>query len=674
MANIQSVATSNGGLSLTGFSSNPLDTSKLIEGLTAIQTAQINRLQAKKDVLSKKQEALATLQSKLQAVQSAANKLGTTFSSVFDNREVSSSNSSIATAAAGSGAKPGNFSFSVDQLALTEQRASQAFAATDASIATGTLILQQGSGAATTITIDSTNNTLAGLAEAINGSQSDVTASIVRTSSGATPYQLILSGKSTGAANALTITNNLSGGSGTVPDLTTTIQSAEDAEVVIGSGGGAITVTSDSNTLQELVPGLTIQLQSAAPGQTVTMTVTNDTAGVKGAIGDLLNAYNDAAQFIEDNSKYNASTNQGGVLFADSSVDSIQNRLRALLGSSISGAPSASAQLASIGISFDSSGQIKVDETRLDSALAGNIPGIDFAGLRRLFVLDGKSNSASLNLLYAPGEISAINSPVTVHITQAATQGAATAASALAASTVIDGTNNGFSLSVDGQGTGQVTLAAGTYSRAALATAIEAAINGSSLLGGSRVQVSVDGSNRLVITSRQYGSSSGISGFSGIGAATLGFDGSESGAGLDVAGSFTYQGVTETATGVGQILRAPATNVYTPTLEVLVTLTSAGMSGTDLELRLTSGIASQLSQYLSTASDTFGSILARGEAGIEDSISGLDDRISQLQTRLTKQKDDLTKRFAAMDALLSQLQSTQDLIKQTLESLTNKNS
>lgn len=669
MANIQSLTTSQGGLALTGFSTNSLDTQKLVEGLTAVQNAQIKRLEAKKTNLEKKQEAIVGLQTRLQSVATAATRLGTTFTSVFDQKEVSSSSTAIATAAAGSGATPGTFTFSVEQLAVAEQRATQAFASTTTSIATGTLVLQQGTGVSTTITIDGTNNTLAGLADAINGSGADVSASLVRTSTGATPYQLILSGRSTGASQTLTITNNLSGGGGITPTFTTVIQSAADAEVILGSGPGAITVTSASNTLQELVPGLTVQLRSASPGTPVTLTVANDIGGVKEAVSNLVGAYNEANSYLISQSTYNATTNESGPLFADGSIDGIQNRLLSILGGSISGLSGVSSQLGAIGISFGTDGSLQLDEDRLDAALAGEVNGVDFGSIRRLFVLDGVSGSPQMSLLFAPNGIKAVEGPITVRVTQAATQGSITATNPLALSTVIDGTNNLFSLSVDGQGSGQLSIAAGTYTPAALASALETAINSSSLLGGSQVGVSLDGSNRLVIQSRQYGSSSRLSGFSGLAASTLGFAGSETGSGLDVQGSYSYQGVTEEAVGIGQILRAPNTNTFTSGLETLVTLSSVGVGGTSLELRLTSGIGSQLSQYISTAADNFGSILARGESSVEDSITGIEERIAQLQTRLDKQKDDLIQRFAAMDALLARLQNTQTLIKQTIDAL-----
>ncbi len=73
------------------------------------------------------------------------------------------------TAAASSNAAPGIYNLQVDSLAQAQEIASQGFASPTSAITQGTLQLQIGNGAATTITIDSTNNSLQGLANAING-------------------------------------------------------------------------------------------------------------------------------------------------------------------------------------------------------------------------------------------------------------------------------------------------------------------------------------------------------------------------------------------------------------------------------------------------------------------------------------------------------------------------
>ena len=76
---------------------------------------------------------------------------------------------------------------------------------------------QIGDGAATTITVDSSNDTLQGLAGAINDANTGLTATVVNDGTSTQPYRLLLTAKNTGTANAVTITNNLAATGGGAP-------------------------------------------------------------------------------------------------------------------------------------------------------------------------------------------------------------------------------------------------------------------------------------------------------------------------------------------------------------------------------------------------------------------------------------------------------------------------
>jgi flagellar capping protein FliD len=104
--------------------------------------------------------------------------------------------------------------------------ASQGFDDPDSSITQGTIQIRVGSGPVSTITIDSTNDTLEGLAEAVNNAKLGVTATIVNDGSDSRtqPYRLLLFADQTGSANAISITNNLAADNGDArrPELTAT--------------------------------------------------------------------------------------------------------------------------------------------------------------------------------------------------------------------------------------------------------------------------------------------------------------------------------------------------------------------------------------------------------------------------------------------------------------------
>ncbi len=110
---------------------------------------------------------------------------------------------------------PAQYSLTVQNLATAASLSSQAFSGPDATVGTGALTLNVG-GRTSTINVDSTDNTLSGIAAAINAAPDNpgVTASILTTADGA---RLVLSGTQTGAGNTITVTQ--SGGDGGLASL-----------------------------------------------------------------------------------------------------------------------------------------------------------------------------------------------------------------------------------------------------------------------------------------------------------------------------------------------------------------------------------------------------------------------------------------------------------------------
>jgi len=114
----------------------------------------------------------------------------------------------------------GTSSVTVTRLAQAQSIASQGYASDSASIGDGTFSISVGGGAATPITIDSTNDTLDGLKDAINSASLGVTAQVVNTGAPGAPYRLVITANSTGTAAGFTVSSSLAGG--TAPDFANT--------------------------------------------------------------------------------------------------------------------------------------------------------------------------------------------------------------------------------------------------------------------------------------------------------------------------------------------------------------------------------------------------------------------------------------------------------------------
>jgi len=198
-----------------------------------------------------------------------------------------------------------------------------------------------------------------------------VTAQVAETGDGT--YQLLLTGNQTGTQNGFTVTDNLSGG-GTALGPFGTVQAAQDAQLTLGSGAGALNVTSASNTVTSLLPGLSLSLLS--PG-TSTVTVSPDTGSETTSVQNFVDAYNQLAKDINTQNTYDATTQTpGGPLFGNPLLNLVGGTLAQTVMSPVAGAPTAVNSLAMIGISMTSNGTLAVNNSVLQSALQQNPQGV----------------------------------------------------------------------------------------------------------------------------------------------------------------------------------------------------------------------------------------------------------------------------------------------------------
>lgn len=756
-------------ISFSGLASG-LNTNALIQNLLRFNQQRINLLNqgVQKDTSS--QTSFQGVTSRLQTLQTAATQLAQPQNSVFDNKTVTSSDTDLVTAAVGTGAQTGVTNLKVLSLAQADQIASQGFEDPTSQISQGTFQIQAGSKSAT-LTIDSTNNTLNGLATAINNAGIGVSATIVNTGSTMQPYRLLLSSTSTGTANAIHITNNLaaSGGGVLKPNFETseigpaatgtgftgtsavssagtytgssndtftftvtnggavgtddgiqlsysnrsgtqtgtitvnhadvdtainvvdgvqvqfgagtldagnsfsvnvfspTVQKATDAQVQLGSGSGAVVVSSASNTVTNLVPGVSIKLQAADPTKTVQLNVNNDVDGMVKSITDFVNDYNDFAKYLDTQTKYTpgTGTNPGtsGPLNGIMSVRGLRTQVQQAI---LATAPDLSSQLnrlGAIGISPDSNGQLKIDTTQLRNVLSGSVAGVTMSDVKSLFSLQGQSDSAGVQFATGSAKTKSSSTPYTVHITQAAQRASITGSSAVAGSTVIDSSNNSLAVTIDGKTSGTITLASGTYTAQGLASELQTEINAAMTSKGGNVVVSVSGGN-LSITSQRYGSASTVSMDSGSALAALGFDGTESATGTNVAGSYVVNGQTEAATGVGQILTGASTNSNTAGLSVVVTLTPSQVApaGTDSNLTVTRGIASSVNSILTNMLDPVSGQITLIAKQFTSQIQADQADVNKQTDAMNAQQAALMRQFASLESVMANLQSQSALL------------
>ena len=283
--------------------------------------------------------------------------------------------------------------------------------------------------------------------------------------------------------------------------------------------------------------------------------------------------------------------------------------------------------------------------------------------------MSGESSNSGIEFLIGSTNTASSSTPIEVDITQPAERGSVTATNALASSITIDASNNEFQLSLDGLESETLTLPDGNFSPEQLATLVQNRINGSVQLGNSEVAVNVE-DGRLNFISQRFGNSSSISTFSGTALDVLGLDGSESGNGQDVEGSFIVDGVVESATGSGRTLIGDSNNENTADLQIRVNL-NASQIGSEPEgtLQISRGISSRIDQFFGEILDAEVGTLRTVDEEFALRIESLDESIARVNAISEAQSQSLVEQFAALERVLSDLQNTSSFLSSQLSGL-----
>jgi flagellar hook-associated protein 2 len=360
-----STPSGNSLITSTGIGSG-LNISAIVSSLTtafgAAQTTQLTnaqtRLDAQVSAYGTFTAALDTLKLAMPPLEDARQLAGFT-AGVADK--------TIATATTSASAVAGQYTLQVNNLATAATLTSAPLSSTGA-VGTGTLTIAIG-GASTAITIDTTNNTLAGIAAAINSAQNNpgVTASVISTTDGA---RLVLTGARTGAVNQVTVTP--SGGDGGLATLALTSVPAQDANFSING----FPATSASNVVSNAISGVTINLLAASAVATpTTLTVSPDTSAAQAAIDKFVSAVNGVLKSIQTLTAFDPTTGNAGPLNGNATLEAFQNQLQSILGKVTNGS-SGVKSLSDLGISASTDGTYATDDTKLGNALSANLASI----------------------------------------------------------------------------------------------------------------------------------------------------------------------------------------------------------------------------------------------------------------------------------------------------------
>jgi flagellar hook-associated protein 2 len=408
------------GISSAGLGSG-LDVNGIVTSLMGIEQKPLTAVTKQKSGYQSQISAYGTLKSGLSTFQTAVSALSS--ASKFNAQNVTSGNASVFTATSNGSATLGDYAVTVSQLAKSQKLSFAGTANIADTVGTGTLTISFGTynpltatapitpnsftpNAAKTdisITIDSTNNTLAGVRDAINAANSSVSATIVNDG---TANHLVITSKDTGEVNSLKISVADTDGDDT--DAAGLSQLAYDPTASAGSGKNmtqmqaaknaildidGIAVIKASNTITDAISGVTLNLLATSAGVSANLGVASNKDKVKESVTAFIDAYNKLDSSLRSLTKYDESGKNSGVLLGDATTRSVISQLKAVMTKTVSSG-GALTSLSQIGVSFQRDGKLALDATKLDAAVATN-----FGDIASLFATTAKVSDPQVSFV-----------------------------------------------------------------------------------------------------------------------------------------------------------------------------------------------------------------------------------------------------------------------------------
>jgi flagellar hook-associated protein 2 len=435
------------------------------------------------------------------------------------------------------------------------------------------------------------------------------------------------------------------------------MQTAQDAVIKIGNS----TIVKSSNTVDDAIEGVTMNLLKVDASSTVTLSVNRDTSEVKTSISEFVDAYNTLNDFLETQLSYNSETKTANPLLGDSTVLEIRNKISRAVSGWIPGLGTSSyTSLSQIGIwSNRETGELSIDESAVAAALAH-----DPDAVARLFIGTATATNGSVSFVSKssntqPGKYSVSVATAPEKATLLGAQTISTAGIS-AAERLTFLFSDDKTKSEPAYTTFSVSLSAG-----ATANSIVNSLNSAFATNDVNMTATNEG-GQIRITSTEYGADQflRITSDKGNVAGQIGFnnDGSSADAGVDIVGSIN----NHRAKGVGNQLTATS-GFSEDGLVITVDSSDTGGLGT---ISISSGIADRLPTSLGTYTATTTGILDSKESSMQKSIDALQAQIDRIEERLTEKEESLRQRFARLETLLGQYNSTSDYLSSQLANLT----
>jgi len=656
-------------ITATGIGSG-LDVESLVSQLVLSDVQPVeNRLNTKEATYLAQLTAYGSVKSALAKFQTAA--ASASAASQYTGKLASTSSSDAVTATAEPSAAVADYAVDVVSLATAQSLAFGAVSATTETLGTGTLTIslgtvtydsvagsvtgftQKSGTSAVSVVIDSSNNTLTGVRDALNAAGAGLNASVVNDGSG---YRLVIQSNTTGAENAISISVDDTGDSNSTDNAgLSQLAFNESAANILQTGSGAdaaikingLDVTSPSNTVSGAVEGVSFMLKKIT-SSAATVAITKDTAKATAGMNGLINGFNQLNAELNSLTAYNAAASRSSVLTGDATLRNLASNVRASLNAAVANSGGQYSTLAELGITTNViDGSLSLNNTKFAAILEN-----DATDVAKVLAAFGTPSNANVEFVSA-GSATEVGT-YAVASTTTTTSGGLTAGSAISVTSYNGGGNNAvFSVSVDGAAAVQVTLSNNDSTTAEVLNRINTA------LATAGVTASLT-NDILTFTSDSTGTASTVeitaadaNAIAGLGIAV----------GAGTAGtsttSYTINGEAVT-TADGVITGAVGTAVEGLSLKILGNAT--GDLGT---VSFAQGLASPLNTLITGLLADDGLVDARLD-GLQSSITDITNQRETLELRAQSLEKRYRTQFNGLETLISQLNTTQSFLTTAL--------
>ncbi|MEZ5308551.1 MAG: flagellar filament capping protein FliD [Pyrinomonadaceae bacterium] len=356
-------------ISFSGLGSG-IDFDTIRDAILASRSRSVSILQSQITDYSGRIEALKTLNTGLAGLKTAADALVNR--DLGFARSITTSDASVATAQAASSTAIGTYDLDVTRLASNLTQNSRNYTSEDAAVLFGaateaTFELRKGGASeGVEITIDSENNTLAGLRDAINEADAGVRASIIDVNGDGTGFRLVLTSDETGSAGRVELVETTA--TGTDADLgITTVNpvSGDFSELNAVFKINGIEVTRGTNVIDDTVGGVTLNLKDTGQS-TISVVAGTD---IQNRLATFVNQYNAIVDFVGEQYNKDSLGRPTGALAGEATLRSVYRQLKDVVRTVSGNNGGTLTSLAEIGIKTQSDGKLEIDSVVLNERI-----------------------------------------------------------------------------------------------------------------------------------------------------------------------------------------------------------------------------------------------------------------------------------------------------------------